>query len=115
MGSKIQILVNGVKVARVSDKQEVEVEFPDNKAQLKVKQTGIKSNEVEVKDGDIIEITQTKWHRMSFPLMMAVMFFSNFIPSLTYRLIATFSLGGLLIISIFIIDGFYLKVSDRGH
>src|SRR5690554_2557291 len=110
MGTRIQILVNGEKVASVSGKQQVEIELPDNKAHLKVTQTGIKSNEIEVQDGDIIEITQTRLHRMSFPLMMVIMFFTIFIPSLTYRFIATISLGGLLTISLFITDGFYLKV-----
>ena len=110
MGTRIQILVNGEKVASVSGKQQVEVELPGNKAHLKVTQTGIKSNEIEVQDGDIIEITQTRLHRMSFPLMMVIMFFTIFIPSLTYRFIATISLGGLLTISLFITDGFYLKV-----
>lgn len=115
IGSQIQIMVNEEKVVSVSDKQQVEVEIPDNKAYLKVKQTGIKSNEIEVQDGDIIEITQTRWLRMSFPLMMAVMFFTISIQSLTYRIIATISLGGLLTISLFIIDGFHLKVFDREH
>lgn len=115
MGTQIQIKVNGEKIAIVADKQHVEVELPDNKAHLKVTQTGIKSNEIEVQDGDIIEILQTRWHLMSFPLMMAVMFFTIFIPGLTYRLIATLSLGVFFIISLFLIDGFYLKVFDRGH
>ena len=115
MATQIQIKVNGEKIASIADKQHVEVELPDNKANLKVMQTGIKSNEIEVQDGDIIEIRQTRWHLMSFSLMMAVMFLTIFIPSLTYRLIATLSLGVLLIINLFLIDGFYLKVFDREY
>ncbi|MGV8984535.1 hypothetical protein [Clostridium sp.] len=36
MGTQIQIKVNGEKIASVADKQYVEVELPDNKANLKV-------------------------------------------------------------------------------
>ncbi|NLJ97650.1 MAG: hypothetical protein GX320_00020 [Tissierellia bacterium] len=38
-----------------------------------------------------------------------------FISNLTYRLTVTLFLGVLLIISLFLIDGFYLKVFDRGY
>lgn len=111
-GSNIQIKVNDEKVASISENQHLEVELPHDKAHLKVSQIGIKSNEIEVKDGDIVEIISTSWYRMNFPLFIAVMALPIFIPG-WYRLITIFSLSLLLVISLFLIDGFYLKVLER--
>ena len=76
---------------------------------MKVSQGGIKSNEIEVKDGDIVEIISTGWLQLNFPLFLAIMILTIFIPGF-YRLFAIISLSSLLVISLFIVDGFYLKV-----
>ena len=108
-GSDIQIKVNGEETASIAENQHLEVELPNDKANLKVSQIGIKSNEIEVKDGDIVEIISTMWYRLNLPLFIIVMALSILFPGL-YRLIAIFSLCSLLVISLFLVDGFYLKV-----
>lgn len=77
--SKIQIKLNGEKVAAVMQNQQVEVELPDNKAYIETNQFGTKSNEIEVKDGDILEITTTKWCRISVIIIIVVFPLMNFI------------------------------------
>lgn len=111
--SLIQIIVNGEKVAGIMENQSLEVELPDGKINLKAKQFGVKSNEVEVRDGDILEIKRTRWHRMIFPLMIAIQFSIIFIPSLAYRLITLLFFSVLIIISIFFIKGFNIEIINR--
>jgi ribosomal protein S17 len=113
MSSKIQIEVNGEKADSVMENNSVDVELPDGKAHIKVTQFGIKSNEIAVKEGDIIRITSTRWIRMSFPLVLIIFFLTIFLPNLTYGLTIFFVLGALIVISIFLFNGFHLSVFDR--
>jgi hypothetical protein len=110
--TKVQIKLNGEKVVSVKKNQQVEVELPNDKAYIKATQFGTKSNEIEVKDGDILEIT-TKWYQMSIPITIIVFLFNNFIPDSIYRIVALI-IAVLSTISILLIDGFYIKVLDRG-
>ena len=111
--AKIQIKLNGDKVASVNENQQVEVKLPNDKAYIKATQFEIKSNEIEVKDGDIVEITSKKWYQMSLPVIIFVIFSMNFISNSTYRIAALISVCVLYIISILLMDGFYLRVIDR--
>lgn len=114
MALKMQIKVNGERVARVEEKGQAEVELPGDRAYLQVTHSGVKSNEIEVKDGDTVEITSTKLYRMSLPLLITTMTILNIlIQNLTYRLIAIIIIGILHIVSLSFIDGFHLKVSER--
>lgn len=113
ISSKIQIEVNGEKADSVMENNSVDVELPDGKAYIKVTQFGIKSNEIAVKEGDIIQITSTRWVRMSFPLIFIISLFTIFLPNLTYRLTLFLILGALIVISIFLFNGFHLSVFDR--
>jgi len=111
-GSNIKIIVNGEEVASVPENQQVEVELPHDQAHLKVSQLGISSGEIEVKDGDRLEVIPTRWYRMNFPIFIAMLVLSIFIPGL-YRLITIFSLSLILVISLYLTDGFQLKVLER--
>ena len=111
--SLIQIIINEKKAAGIMENQRLEVELPDDKTNLKAKQFGVKSNEIEVRDGDILEIRRTRWHRMIFPLMIAIQFSIIFIPSLAYRLITLLFFSILIIISIFFIKGFHIEIINR--
>lgn len=111
-GSNIQIKINRTKTASIANNQHLEVELPQDTAKLKVSQGGIKSNEIDVKSGDIVEIISTGWFQLSFPLFVAIMILTIFIPGL-YRLIAILTLSSLLVISLFIINGFHLNVIPK--
>ncbi|MBU3129930.1 hypothetical protein LGL55_19540 [Clostridium tagluense] len=112
-GSKIQIKVNGEKADSVMENNSVDIELPEGKAHIKVTQFGIKSNEIVVKEGDIIQITSTRLTRMIFPLILIVQFLTIFIPNLKYRLTIFFILCAFIISSIFLFNGFHLSVYDR--
>ncbi|TJX15435.1 hypothetical protein E9840_03295 [Tissierella creatinini] len=114
--SKIQIRVNGEKVASISHNQHIEVDLPAEKVHLKVTQFGVKSNEIEVKDGDVVEITPTLWYRLSYQLFVAVMIITLFIPnSGTYRSIVLIILSLFLLICSYIINGFTLNILDSSN
>ena len=110
MGSKIHIRVNGEKVDSVMENNSVDVELPDDIGHIKVTQFGLKSNEIVVEDGDIIQITSTKWFKMSYPLIMITFILTIFLPNLTYRLTVFFIVWLLLVISVYLFNGFQLSV-----
>ena len=115
MGSaaKIQIRLNGKNIAGVTNNQSVDVEIPDREAHLKVTQFGIKSNQVRVRDGDMIRITSTSWLRISFLLLIIIYFLTIFLSNSTYRLTVYFVVGVLIFITTFLFNGFQLNVSDK--
>lgn len=110
MGSKIHIRVNGEKVDSVMENNSVDVELPDDIGHIKVTQFGLKSNEIVVEDGDIIQITSTKWSKMSYPLIMITFILTIFLSNLTYRLTVFFIVWLLLVISVYLFNGFQLSV-----
>ena len=107
--TKVQIKLNGEKVVSVKENHQVEIELPNDKAYIKATQFRTKSNEIEVKDGDILEITTTRWYQMSIPITIIAFLFNSFIPGSIYR-IAALIIATLSFISILLIDGLYIKV-----
>lgn len=112
-GSKIQIKLNGKIVAAIHEKEMINLEVPENIVRVQVRQFGISSNEIEVVDGAKLEIRSTKLMKVSFPLMLLINFLTNFIPDLHFRTITFLILNGLLILSLFLFNGFYLKDSKE--
>lgn len=108
--SKIHIQVNGEKVASVMNHQQIQINLQDSPARLKASQFGIKSNEINVENGDTVELNSTWISRFSIPLIMFPMFFTIFIPRIKYRIIAIFSISLFLIVCMVLIEGFHLKV-----
>ena len=72
--TKMQIIVNGERLATINNNQILEVELPGAKNDLRVRQFGVRSNEIEVKDGDILEVRYKGWYKALFPLMIAITF-----------------------------------------
>lgn len=100
-GSQITVLVNGEKKASVVDGQETEVEISAGKSHLRVGQLGAKSNELEVHNGDTVEISTSKTSMLFFyvlwllPLIFSILrafFESNFFPIL-FVVLLLFSLS----------------------
>lgn len=106
----IQIRLNGEKAARVMENQTVEVELLGDKAYIKATQFGIKSNEIEVKDGDVLEITTKRWSKMSFYIIIVAFVLTSFILDPTYRIAVFIPLLVLSTINTFLIEGFHIKV-----
>ena len=113
MGSKVQIKINGEKVASVINNEQVDIELHEVKARLKVTQFGVKSNEITVNEGDIIKITTTSFNRISMILMSIVIIVANFIPNLTYKLITFTFVSILLVIGLLSVEGFHIQVMTQ--
>lgn len=79
--SKIAIKVNGEKVAKVSNNQEMDIEIPDETAQLKTTHFMEKSNEIKVNDGDVVEITTRKIRYVPFILTLIYIVFLTSFPT----------------------------------
>lgn len=109
-GLDIQIKLNGQKVVSLRRNQEVELELPNDKAYIKATQVGTGSNEIEVKDGDILEIRTSTWHQISLPILILSLISKNYIPDILY-----FTLVLSAVISILLIRGLHIKILGRGH
>ncbi|WP_440895416.1 hypothetical protein ACS127_12720 [Amphibacillus sp. Q70] len=111
-GSRAVIKLNGEKVAKVSENQLVKIDIPNNDAKLKVSLMGMKSNEFEVRDGDIIEITPTKWYRNMSKAVLILGPLLGFIYILSPSIWKVFVIICWIafLISLFLIDGFHLTV-----
>lgn len=70
MGGTIVIKINGKKVDKVKTEQQIEVDIPNDSVRLQVSQSGIRSNELEVSDGERIEITTPKWSSLILFLLV---------------------------------------------
>ena len=111
-GTSIRMLANGEKVLSISHKHEVEIEIPHEKVRLKASQFGAKSNEIEVHDGDLIEITSTAWNRWSYPVLILFLFFTILLPSTQMKFIVTLLVGGLYVGSMFFMETYHLEVQS---
>ncbi len=111
-GTSIRMLANGEKVLSISHKHEVEIEIPHEKVRLKASQFGAKSNEIEVHDGDFIEITSTAWNRWSYPILILFLFFTILLPSTQMKFIVTLLVGGLYVGSMFFMETYHLEVQS---
>lgn len=110
MGVKIAIKLNNEKIAKIGYDQEIKLDIPSEDAQLKVSQQGTKSNGLVVKDGDVIEITTSKW----IYLLVLLPAFLVMLPIFSVDIVTRgFFMIILLIISIFFINSFKLKILDN--
>lgn len=105
---KINIRINGEKISSVYNNQTLNIEIPDGENYLKVGQFGLKSDELKVKDGDVLQITHTMWHRWVIPFAIIIEALTIFIPNSTYRLPVFFILLSLIFVITFLLLYFCL-------
>lgn len=74
MLSKISVKVNGQKVTKIAYKEAIELDLIDDSVLLRVSQFGAQSNEIKVRNGDIVEVRTTKlaYTIVALPLILAV-------------------------------------------
>lgn len=113
IGTNILIILNGEKVAKVSENSQVEVVLPDEKANLRIRHAGVKSNEIEVKDGDVIEIKRRRWYTWSFILFIITMILSSLIfdPSNRIKIIVLIAIPYIIILTV--IEGYSLNIINE--
>lgn len=109
-GSRIKIYINDKKVATIKQNKQVELELPSDEAKVSVSQLGVHSNEVIVKNGQVVEITTRSWTYISLILFFVVLAsMSVFLPS-SYNIIMPIILTVLYLGLYKFIEGFRLKV-----
>lgn len=114
MGTNMKIKLDGEVVDKLAHNMEIAVQLPGDKANLRISHGGIKSDEIEIKDGDVIDVKRRAWYRWSFPLYFLVLFVSILIPDYKIRMFVTVSFGLVLIISMFFFNGYYLEIVEEG-
>ena len=108
--AKIKIYINDKKVATIKQNKQVELELPSDEAKVSVSQLGVHSNEVIVKNGQVVEITTRSWTYISLILFFVVLAsMSVFLPS-PYNIIMPIILTVLYLGLYKFIEGFRLKV-----
>lgn len=112
-GSAIVVKINGEKVTKVANEQQIEVFFTEDKAELLVPQTSGKSNVVEVSDGETVEITSTRWAKVNLFLPTICIFSTNLISSSMFRTLSIIIIVIFFISAAFLMKYFHLTVLDK--
>ena len=109
-GSRIKIYINDKKVATIKQNKQVELELPSDEAKVSVSQLGVRSNELIVKEGQVVEITTQSWTYVSLILFFIILSSTSvFLPS-PYSIVVPIILTVLYLLIYKFIDGFKLKV-----
>ncbi|HLR91903.1 MAG TPA: hypothetical protein VK048_02485 [Atopostipes sp.] len=95
--SDFQVIVNGEKVETIKNGDIIELELDQPKAVIQFSQLGIKTNELQVKDGESIELFTQSWTIYSvFALSLLLVWVRSFnIRSIMYAVIAVYLLAVL--------------------
>lgn len=109
-GSAIIVKINGEKIAKVANEQQVEYFPTEDNVKLAVSQSGGKSNVVEVSDGETVEVTSTTWAKVSVFLPIFCIFSTNLISNPIFRLISLVAIVLFFIIASFSMKYFHLNV-----
>ena len=73
MKAKIPLRINGEKVAIISYKQELDLNFSSDIATLNVSRFGIRSNQITIRSGDRIELKNSMWSNVSSVLLLLLL------------------------------------------
>lgn len=95
--SNFQVIVNDEKVETIKNGEIIELELDEPKAVIQFSQLGIKTNELQVKDGESIELFTQSWTIYSvFALSIVLVWVRSFnIRSIMYAIIAVYLLAVL--------------------
>ena len=111
-GSKMSIKVNGENVKKIAYQQEVELDIQNEPALVKVEQLGVKSNEINVENGDVVEIKTTKTTYITIFVLFVYLIVSSFEQMAVYITPVRTIFFILLISTLFITNGFELRIID---
>lgn len=113
MGANISVKVNGEKVTKIAYEEDIELDIKNANALLRVSQFGAHSNQIEVEDGDVIEVKTTKIAYIAFFLPFLYLIANTIVPMVPY-IMNNFILVLLLMLFIFFtFNGYRLNVIDR--
>ena len=109
---KMTIKINGERVAKIANGQKLEMSIPNNVVQICVTQSGVKSNTIEVKDGERVQIKSNKWSNRIYVLYYIIFITGIFTSNPLYKSIALIVITLLCFILLFIVNAFQLTILD---
>ncbi|MDN5371355.1 MAG: hypothetical protein PWR19_401 [Carnobacterium sp.] len=109
---KMTIKINGERVAKIANGQKLEMAIPNNVVQICVTQSGVKSNTIEVKDGERVQIKSNKWSNRIYVLYYIIFITGLFTSNSLYKSIALLVILLLGFILLFIVNAFQLTILD---
>lgn len=111
-GSRIHIKLNGKKVSKIAHQQTLKLDVQDEPAKIKVEQFGVKSNEIKVENGDVVEIKTAKITYISVLSLFVYIIVSSFDQIAAYVPLSRTICIILFVCNFFIFDGFRLRIID---
>ena len=109
-GSRIKVYVNDEKAATIKQNKQVELELPADEAKVSVSQLGVRSIELIVKEGQVVEIITRSWTYVSLILFFIIFALASVFLPLPYSIVVPIILTILYLGIYKFIDGFRLKV-----
>ena len=109
---KMTIKINCERVAKIANGQKLEMVIPNNVVQICVTQSGVKSNTIEVKDGERVQIKSNKWSNRIYVLYYIIFITGLFTSNSLYKSIALLVILLLGFILLFIVNAFQLTILD---
>lgn len=113
VASKMSIKVNGEKVTKIANEEVVDIDIDAESTLLRVTQFGTRSNQIEVKDGDVVEINTTKIYYIIFLFPFISLFVSNSLKDQPYTLNTFLMLFLGMMLILFLFEGYHLKKIDN--
>lgn len=108
--SKIKIFMNDQAVAKIGPHQQIELVLPNEEAKISVSQFGAHSNELLVKDGQVVEITNSSWLSLYSLFLFIALFFINFLLADPYQRYGFLFLALLSLVLLYFKNVFELKI-----
>ena len=106
----IKIHVDDEQVATIKQNQNIEVELPTDEAKIAVSQAGVRSNELVVKEGQVVEITASLNYHIYLIVFVIAMFIIGLLLPYEYRIIGYAILIIMAFIINYFIEGYKLRV-----
>lgn len=113
LASKMSIKVNGEKVTKIANEEVVDIDIDAESTLLRVTQFGTRSNQIEVKDGDVVEINTTKIYYIIFLFPFISLIVSNSLQDQPYTLNTFLMLFLGMLLILFLFEGYHLKKIDN--
>lgn len=104
--SKFSVKINGKKRGTLENEEILQLEIPDDEAVLQLTQFGVKTNEINVKDGDRLKVSTTTWG--IYGKMMCIFLF--IISGLYIPNVIGYGIVLLYIITGYFLNGFIFKI-----
>lgn len=113
MGAKFSVKVNGEKVTKIAHEEAIELDIKDENASLRVSQFGSRSNQIQVKDGDVVEVTTTRLAYLAFLIPFIFIVVSNTVENVYYSTSTFVLMVLLMLVILFMFNCYRLKVVGR--